>query len=57
MDSDSPPPSVERVQRIDLETHEFAQYILQEHGTYFPKWATDTDSSLHLKTLTLSQIE
>ncbi|KAN0137039.1 hypothetical protein V8E53_005036 [Lactarius tabidus] len=38
MDSDPPPPS-ERIQRSDLENHEFAQYILQEHGTYFPKFS------------------
>jgi hypothetical protein len=41
MVSDSPPPA-ERIERSDLDKHEFAQYILQEHGTYFPKWATAT---------------
>jgi len=38
MDSDAPPPS-EHIERSDLENHEFAQYILQEHGTYFPKFS------------------
>jgi hypothetical protein len=38
MDCDSPQPS-EHIERSDLENHAFAQYILQEHGTYFPKWA------------------
>jgi hypothetical protein len=33
------PSSPETVERTDLEKHEFAQYILREHGTYFPKWA------------------
>ncbi|KAF8269686.1 hypothetical protein EI94DRAFT_1785240 [Lactarius quietus] len=36
MDCDSPTPS-EHIDRSDLENHAFAQYILQEHGTYFPK--------------------
>lgn len=39
MDSDSPSSS-EHIERRDLENYEFAQYILQEHGTCFPKWAT-----------------
>ncbi|KAI9464483.1 hypothetical protein BJY52DRAFT_1249381 [Lactarius psammicola] len=38
MDTDSPPP-VEHIERSDLDKHEFAQYILQEHGTYFPKFS------------------
>jgi|SRR6266850_2300668 len=33
------PSSSDTVERTDLDNHEFAQYILQEHGTYFPKWA------------------
>ena len=33
------PSSAETVERTDLEKHDFAQYILQEHGMYFPKWA------------------
>ncbi|KAH9066530.1 hypothetical protein EDB87DRAFT_432047 [Lactarius vividus] len=38
MGTDSPPP-VEHIERSDLDKHEFAQYILQEHGTYFPKFS------------------
>ncbi|KAI0272392.1 hypothetical protein BC834DRAFT_856527 [Gloeopeniophorella convolvens] len=34
-----PPSSTERVERADLDRHAFAQYILEEHGTYFPKFA------------------
>jgi len=33
------PSSTETVERTDLEKHDFAQYILREHGMYFPKWA------------------
>ena len=32
------PSSSDTVECTDLDNHEFAQYILQEHGTYFPKW-------------------
>ncbi|KAI0299279.1 hypothetical protein BC826DRAFT_66381 [Russula brevipes] len=32
------PPSAETVERSELDKHEFAQYILREHGTYFPKF-------------------
>ncbi|KAH9004556.1 hypothetical protein EDB86DRAFT_2883999 [Lactarius hatsudake] len=38
MGTDSPPPA-EHIERSDLDKHEFAQYILQEHGTYFPKFS------------------
>jgi hypothetical protein len=31
--------STETIERSDLDKHEFAQHILREHGTYFPKWA------------------
>ncbi|KAI0306034.1 hypothetical protein B0F90DRAFT_1814841 [Multifurca ochricompacta] len=31
--------SAEHIERSDLDKHEFAQYILQEHGTHFPKFA------------------
>lgn len=34
------PSSAENVDYSDIEKHEFAQYILREHGTYFPKWGT-----------------
>jgi len=30
--------SAENVERSDLDKHEFAQYILREHGSYFPKF-------------------
>jgi hypothetical protein len=40
------PSSTETVERTDLENHEFAQYILQEHGTYFPKWARGADVAI-----------
>jgi len=32
------PSSTENVDYSDIEKHEFAQYILKEHGSYFPKW-------------------
>ncbi|KAI0286031.1 hypothetical protein BGY98DRAFT_944694 [Russula aff. rugulosa BPL654] len=31
------PSSAENLDYSDIEKHEFAQYILREHGTYFPK--------------------
>ena len=31
--------SAEDIDYTDIENHEFAQYILREHGAYFPKWA------------------
>jgi len=31
------PSSAEKVDYSDIEKHEFAQYFLREHGTYFPK--------------------
>ena len=34
------PSSAENVDYSDIEKHEFAQYFLREHGTYFPKWGT-----------------
>jgi hypothetical protein len=34
------PSSAENMDYSDIERHEFAQYILREHGTYFPKWGT-----------------
>jgi len=34
------PSSAENTDYSDIEKHEFAQYILREHGTYFPKWGT-----------------
>ena len=34
------PSSAEKIDYTDIENHEFAQYILREHGTYFPKWAS-----------------
>jgi hypothetical protein len=34
------PSSAENVDYSGIEKHEFAQYILREHGTYFPKWGT-----------------
>lgn len=38
----------EDVDYADIEKHEFAQYILREHGTYFPKWApVDVESLRH----------
>ena len=33
------PSSAENIDYTDIENHEFAQYILREHGAYFPKWA------------------
>jgi hypothetical protein len=30
--------SAENIERSDLDKHEFAQYIFQQSGTYFPKW-------------------
>lgn len=34
------PSSAENMDYSDIEKHEFAQYILREHGTYFPKCGT-----------------
>ena len=34
------PSFTENIDYDDIEKHEFAQHILREHGTYFPKWAS-----------------